>query len=104
MWVDSGSLLPRNISAARRRRELVPAVSANALDDGSVAAAEAMEDMKVDVQDEAKVVGQSDDPLRVLHVSKTFGVGRGANKVVDDVSLGVGEDMIFALLGKSCKT
>lgn len=102
VWVDSGSLLPRNISAARRRRELQPTAGASTLDDDPMEAAGAIEDMNVVVEDEAKMVGQSDDPLRVVHISKTFGLGRGANTVVDDVSLGVGEDMIFALLGMSC--
>ncbi|KAJ3722293.1 P-loop containing nucleoside triphosphate hydrolase protein [Lentinula raphanica] len=48
-----------------------------------------------DVLKEAKEVSASDDLLRVLNVSKTF----GKNKVVDNVSLGVSRDTIFALLG-----
>ncbi|KAJ3806238.1 hypothetical protein F5876DRAFT_91149 [Lentinula aff. lateritia] len=48
-----------------------------------------------DVLKEAKDASASDDLLRVLNVSKTF----GKNKVVDNVSLGVSRDTIFALLG-----
>lgn len=48
-----------------------------------------------DVLKEANEAEASDDFLRVLNVSKTF----GNNKVVDDVSLGVSQDTIFALLG-----
>lgn len=93
--VDSGSILPRNMSTARRQREL-RASSGLATSEGPTE-----EDLYTDVLTEAKTVEESADPLRVVHVSKTFGIGRGANKVVDDVSLGVGEDMIFALLGQS---
>lgn len=35
------------------------------------------------------------DPLRVVHVSKSF----GTNQAVEDVSFGVGKDTIFAMLG-----
>jgi ABC-type multidrug transport system ATPase subunit len=48
-----------------------------------------------DVLKEANEASASDDLLRVLNVSKTF----GKNKVVDNVSLGVSQDTIFALLG-----
>ncbi|KAJ3739785.1 hypothetical protein DFH05DRAFT_1530053 [Lentinula detonsa] len=48
-----------------------------------------------DVLKEAKEASASDDLLRVVNVSKTF----GNNKVVDNVSLGVSRDTIFALLG-----
>ncbi|KAF9067262.1 P-loop containing nucleoside triphosphate hydrolase protein [Rhodocollybia butyracea] len=48
-----------------------------------------------DVLKEASEASASDDLLRVLDVSKTF----GNNKVVDRVSLTVSRDTIFALLG-----
>ncbi|KAG7099993.1 hypothetical protein E1B28_001784 [Marasmius oreades] len=48
-----------------------------------------------DVLNEEKTVSTSDDLLRVLDVSKSF----DGNKVVDNVSLGVARDAIFALLG-----
>ncbi|THU78042.1 P-loop containing nucleoside triphosphate hydrolase protein, partial [Dendrothele bispora CBS 962.96] len=48
-----------------------------------------------DVLQEAEATTKSDDLLRVLGVSKTF----GRNRVVDDVSFGVSKDTIFALLG-----
>ena len=49
-----------------------------------------------DVIAEAEQVEHSEDPLRVSHVSKTFPNG---TKAVDDVSLGVGADTVFAMLG-----
>lgn len=48
-----------------------------------------------DVVAEEKSVLASDDLLRVLRVTKTY----GGNKVVDDVSLGVSRDTVFAMLG-----
>ncbi|KIK71569.1 hypothetical protein GYMLUDRAFT_33772 [Collybiopsis luxurians FD-317 M1] len=48
-----------------------------------------------DVLKEANEASASDDLLRVLNVSKTF----DNNKVVDNVSLAVSQDTIFALLG-----
>jgi len=48
-----------------------------------------------DVLREAEATSKSDDILRVLGISKTF----GRKTVVDDVSLGVSRDTIFALLG-----
>ncbi|KAJ4470921.1 hypothetical protein J3R30DRAFT_3710877 [Lentinula aciculospora] len=48
-----------------------------------------------DVLKEEKDASVSDDLLRVLNVSKTF----GKNQVVDNVSLAVSRDTIFVLLG-----
>ena len=48
-----------------------------------------------DVIAEAATVANSNDALRVLNISKSF----GHNKVVDDVTIGVPSDTIFALLG-----
>ena len=50
-----------------------------------------------DVDDEAAVVSDSADALRVLNVVKAF--GKASNRVVDNVSFGVSQDTIFALLG-----
>jgi ATP-binding cassette, subfamily A (ABC1), member 3 len=49
-----------------------------------------------DVAKETQAVEGSQDPLRVLHVSKRF----GANQAVEDVSFGVGRGTICALLGE----
>jgi ABC-type glutathione transport system ATPase component len=51
--------------------------------------------VKSDVAEEAASVDKSNDSLRVLRVSKSF----GRNMVVEDVSFGVSKDTIFALLG-----
>ncbi|KAF9018074.1 hypothetical protein BDZ89DRAFT_1094172 [Hymenopellis radicata] len=50
---------------------------------------------RADVLAEARHTTASDDLLRVLGVSKTY----GTNKVVDDVTMSAGSDTIFALLG-----
>jgi ABC-type multidrug transport system ATPase subunit len=50
-----------------------------------------------DVLKEASEASASDDLLRVLDVSKTF----GKDKVVDRVSIAVSRDTIFALLGSN---
>ena len=50
---------------------------------------------KSDVAAEAEAALSSDDLLRVLDATKTF----HGNKVVDDVSLVVSRDTVFALLG-----
>ncbi|KAG9044141.1 hypothetical protein FS842_001568 [Serendipita sp. 407] len=52
-------------------------------------------DVPEDVARETETVEKSDDPLRVLHVSKRF----GPNQAVDDVSFGVARGTICALLG-----
>ncbi|TFY82440.1 hypothetical protein EWM64_g1577 [Hericium alpestre] len=75
VWIDSGSILPRNLSsqsrkAARRRpSELFDEAGAKEKDT---------------VDAETDVAATSADSLRVLHVSKTF----GRNKVVDDPAVG----------------
>jgi ATP-binding cassette, subfamily A (ABC1), member 3 len=50
---------------------------------------------KADVIAEAAAVAKSNDSLRVLGISKTY----GDKKVVDNVSFGVSRDTVFALLG-----
>ncbi|KAF7302390.1 hypothetical protein HMN09_00872700 [Mycena chlorophos] len=80
VWADSGSLLPRRF----RKR---PATA--------VAVSESEKPLKEDVAREARLVAESDDLLRVLNVSKTF----GKNTVVDDVSFGVSKETVFCLLG-----
>jgi ATP-binding cassette subfamily A (ABC1) protein 3 len=52
---------------------------------------------KPDVAAEARAVSTSNDVLRVMRISKAY----DNNKVVDDVSLGVSRDTLFALLGPS---
>lgn len=47
------------------------------------------------VKETQSVEHNTDDPLRVLHVSKRF----GSNQAVEDVSFGVGRGTICALLG-----
>ncbi|KAJ7360966.1 hypothetical protein DFH08DRAFT_1074070 [Mycena albidolilacea] len=78
VWVDSGSVLPQRF----RKR-------------ANVSASEVDRPVKEDVALEAHSAAQSDDPLRVLNVTKTF----GSNNVVDDVSFGASRDTIFCLLG-----
>ena len=79
VWVDSGTRLPRRLGSSR----------STALPSGSVKLP------RRDVIAEAEAASSSDDLLRVLNVSKTY----QADKVVDNVSLGVSRDTIFALLG-----
>ena len=79
IWVDSGSRVPRRL----RPRKVVSSGSG------------AMSSSKEDVIAAADAVSKSDDLLRVLNVSKTY----NGNKVVDDVSLGIARDTLFALLG-----
>ncbi|KAJ7045165.1 hypothetical protein C8F04DRAFT_989821 [Mycena alexandri] len=79
VWVDSGAVLPQRF----RKRAKVSAAEAD------------RRPVKEDVALEGKAAAQSDDPLRVLNVTKTF----GSNTVVDDVSFGVSRNTIFCLLG-----
>jgi ATP-binding cassette subfamily A (ABC1) protein 3 len=79
---DSGTFLPRKLTALRRR-----AKSRESKDHQEVT--------RDDVIKEAKSVSTSDDLLRALQVTKSY----GANKVVDDISLGVPRDTVFAMLG-----
>ncbi|KAA1477252.1 P-loop containing nucleoside triphosphate hydrolase protein [Dentipellis sp. KUC8613] len=92
VWVDSGSILPRNLTPHRRPHSRRSSADLDAFESDEAK-------MQQGVEDEVEKVAESDDALRVLHVSKTFGRGRAAEKVVDDVSLGVARDTIFALLG-----
>ncbi len=48
-----------------------------------------------DVTTAATAVADSDDILRVLGISKSY----SGKRVLDDVSLGVSKDAMFALLG-----
>lgn len=86
VWVDSGSILPRRISPRKR--------SAPANKDGASAPGRVG---RQDIDDEAAAVAGSDDALRVLNVVKAY--GSPDNRVVDNVSFGVGKDTMFALLG-----
>ena len=79
IWADSGSWFPRRL----RPRKGVSSGS------GAVLSS------KEDVIAAADAVSKSDDLLRVLNVSKTY----SGNRVVDDVSLGIPRDTLFALLG-----
>jgi ATPase subunit of ABC transporter with duplicated ATPase domains len=85
VWVDSGSIFPRKLSVSRRQQILSQPEGAEA----------PHEESRKDVAAEARAVSASNDLLRVLHVTKSF----GTNKVVDDVSLSVSRDTIFAMLG-----
>jgi ATP-binding cassette, subfamily A (ABC1), member 3 len=79
VWVDSGTRLPRRVWSSRRTSS--PGGSA--------------ELSRQDVIAEAKAATSSEDLLRVLGVSKSY----QADKVVDDVSIGVSRNTLFALLG-----
>ncbi|KDR85831.1 hypothetical protein GALMADRAFT_234928 [Galerina marginata CBS 339.88] len=79
VWVDSGSRIPRRL----RPRKGISSETSTATSS------------KEDVIAAAESVAVSDDPLRVINVSKSF----DGNQVVDDVSLGVSKDTVFALLG-----
>ncbi|KXN84990.1 ABC transporter A family member 2 [Leucoagaricus sp. SymC.cos] len=81
VWVDSGSILHRR---AGKRKQVAQAMNEK---DGSR--------KTDDVAAEAEAALSSDDLLRVLGVTKAY----QGNKVVDDVSLVVSRDTVFALLG-----
>ncbi|KAF8844179.1 P-loop containing nucleoside triphosphate hydrolase protein [Paxillus ammoniavirescens] len=83
VWVDSGSIVPRRFLKTHKQQARFDENQA------------ANETSRKDVAREARAVAQSNDALRVLHVTKSF-VGA---RVVDDVSFGVSRDTIFALLG-----
>ncbi|KAI0321250.1 hypothetical protein OF83DRAFT_1100473 [Amylostereum chailletii] len=92
VWVDSGSVLPRNgllgfwkPSQQEREEEEVEETDER--------------DPDGDVEKKISLETKVSDSLRVQNVTKTFGFGRNAKTVVDDVSLGVPPDTIFALLG-----
>ena len=54
-------------------------------------------DAKDVMEETTAVAASSADLLRVLHVSKRF--DRTSSKAVDDVSFGVSQDTVFAMLG-----
>ncbi|THH18622.1 hypothetical protein EW146_g2403 [Bondarzewia mesenterica] len=84
--VDSGSILPRKLSILGNR--------GHPLSNDRV---DSVDGIKTDVKDEiGAAVASLHEPLRVLGISKSFGRD---NKVVDNLSLGVHRDTIFALLG-----
>lgn len=87
VYVDSGSILPKMLQFMRP-----PTRGKRERDEGP-------EHIHTkDVLEETEAVEKSDtDPLRVFHVSKTF--GGSDTKAVDDVSFGVSQDTVFALLG-----
>ena len=80
IWADSGSWVPRCLHPRK-------GISSGS---GGVTSSS-----KEDVIAAADAVSKSDDLLRVLNVSKTY----NGNRVVDDVSLGIPRDTLFALLG-----
>ena len=84
VWVDSGSSLRWRWRSLRRRGR-----------DRGRRAGDGQVGVRSDVVEEAASVDKSNDSLRVLRVSKSF----GRNRVVEDVSFGVSKDTIFALLG-----
>lgn len=79
IWAESGSWLPRRLRSRK----------------GISSGSGAMSSSKEDVVAAADAVSKSDDLLRVLNVTKTY----NGNQVVDDVSLGIARDTLFALLG-----
>ena len=87
VWEDSGSIFPRRKTWLRRAMRQV----------GQNADVRASELSQDDVTKEANTVATSDDILKVLDIVKAF--GGPSNRVVDEVSFGVGRDTIFALLG-----
>jgi len=79
VWVDSGSQTKSRLRANHNTISHIGTASSS----------------KDDVIAAAECVTVSDDLLRVINISKSF----NGNKVVDDVSIGVGKDTVFALLG-----
>jgi ABC-type glutathione transport system ATPase component len=79
VWVDSGTRLPQRLGLPRR----------------ASLRSRSLELSRQDVIAEAKEATSSEDLLRVLSVSKSY----QAEKVVDDVSVAVSRDTLFALLG-----
>lgn len=80
VWVDSGSILPRRL---RKTNKSLPTD------------AESDRPLKHDVIQEATAIATSQDLLRVIDVTKSF----GGKTVVDSVSFGVARDTVFAMLG-----
>jgi ATP-binding cassette subfamily A (ABC1) protein 3 len=92
VWTDSGSVLHRTgiIGLLKPRRKPRPAGAMEANDVDSTGGD--------DIEKEPVEPG-TNEALRVQHISKSFGLGRKAKTVVDDVNLAVPRDTIFALLG-----
>lgn len=85
VWTDSGSVLHRaGIRSTRRQSEPTTGQP---------------EGNEHDIEKEDPNAPNERDALSVDSITKIFGNGRQAKTVVDDVSLGVSEDTIFALLG-----
>ncbi|TDL26382.1 P-loop containing nucleoside triphosphate hydrolase protein [Rickenella mellea] len=80
IWHDSGSPFSRQTGRSRKRRR----------DSDSAHYEE-------DVIAETKSVAQTNDPLRILNVTKNF--KKGGVNAVDNVSFGVQHDSVLALLG-----
>ncbi|KAG0704009.1 P-loop containing nucleoside triphosphate hydrolase protein [Suillus ampliporus] len=83
VWVDSGSIIPRRFLNTKGRQIRMNERQA------------ILEVNRQDVAAEAYAVAHSNDALRLLHLTKTY----GGNKVVNDLSYGVSRDTIFAMLG-----
>ncbi|KAF9235155.1 hypothetical protein BU15DRAFT_78326 [Melanogaster broomeanus] len=83
VWVDSGSVIPRrSLKIHEQHAQFDDDKATNELS-------------RQDVAREARAVVESNDALRVLHVTKSY----DGNRVVNDVSFGVSRDTIFAMLG-----
>ncbi|KAF9235154.1 hypothetical protein BU15DRAFT_78325 [Melanogaster broomeanus] len=83
VWVDSGSVIPRRSLKTREQEAHFDEDKAT------------NELSRQDVARETRAVAESNDALRVLHVTKSF----DGNRVVDNVSFGVSRDTIFAMIG-----
>jgi ABC-type Na+ transport system ATPase subunit NatA len=70
-----------------------PRINVSSKKSGPYAEDQELED--IDVLSEVHRSIESDDPLRVIHASKSF----GGESVLDDVTFGVGQSEVFALLG-----
>ncbi|KAI9759633.1 MAG: hypothetical protein M4579_002201 [Chaenotheca gracillima] len=77
LWWDSGSLWGKLRRSGRSNDE------------------EERETGEKEINDELRRVSSSNDGLRVLHLSKSF----GSNQAVEDITFGVSRGEVFALLG-----
>jgi len=75
VWAGSGSILPRPTRRRSARKGGANNTTSNL-------------PPKEDVLSEANAVSESEDPLRVLHVTKSL----GTTGVLEDVSLGIPKD------------
>jgi ATP-binding cassette subfamily A (ABC1) protein 3 len=87
VWVDSGALFHRKLG----KRKTAAAAAVAAVDGEK----QIEDEVKNDDDGKAEVALDRKELLRVLGATKTF----GKDKVVDDVSLVVSQDTVFALLG-----